>query len=34
MELVDVSAPAAKDFVVIFNKVIMASEKAKIMMKS
>ena len=33
-ELVDVSAPAAKDFVTIFNKVIVASEKAKIMMKS
>ena len=38
-ELVDVSAPAAKDFVAkdftaIFNKVIAASEKAKIMMKS
>ena len=31
---VDVSAPAAKDFTAIFNKVIAASEKAKIMMKS
>ena len=28
------SAPAAKDFAAIFNKVIVASEKAKIMMKS
>ena len=34
MELVDVSAPAAKDFVAVFNKVIAASKKAKIMMKS
>ena len=34
MELVNVSAPAAEDFVAIFNKVIAASEKAKIMMKS
>ena len=34
MEPVDVSAPAAKDFAAIFNKVIEASEKAKIMMKS
>ena len=33
-EPVDVSAPAAKDFVAIFNKVIAASEKAKITMKS
>ena len=33
-EPVDVSAPAAKDFAAIFNKVIAASEKAKIMMKS
>ena len=33
-EPVDVSAPAAKDFTAIFNKVITASEKAKIMMKS
>ena len=33
-EPVDVSAPAAKDFVAIFNKVIAALEKAKIMMKS
>ena len=33
-ELVDVSAPAAKYFVAIFNKVIAASEKAKITMKS
>ena len=33
-ELVDVSAPAAKDFMAIFNKVIAASEKAKITMKS
>ena len=33
MELVNVSAPVAKDFVTIFNKVIAASEKAKIMMK-
>ena len=33
-KLVDVSAPVAKDFVAIFNKVITASEKAKIMMKS
>ena len=31
---VDVSAPAAKDFAAIFNKVIAASEKAKITMKS
>ena len=34
MEPVDVSAPAAKDFAAIFNKVIAASEKAKITMKS
>ena len=34
MELVNVSAPVTKDFVVIFNKVIVASEKAKIAMKS
>ena len=34
MELVDGSAPAAKDFTAIFNKVIAASEKAKITMKS
>ena len=34
MELVDVSAPAAKDFAAIFNKVITASERAKITMKS
>ena len=34
MELVDVSAPVAKDFAAIFNKVIAALEKAKIMMKS
>ena len=34
MEPVDVSAPAAKDFMAIFNKVIAASEKAKITMKS
>ena len=33
-ELVNVSAPAAKDFVAIFNKVIAASEKAKITIKS
>ena len=33
-EPVDVSAPAAKNFVAIFNKVIAASEKAKITMKS
>ena len=33
-EPVDVSAPAAKDFVTIFNKVIAASERAKITMKS
>ena len=33
-ELVDVSAPVTKDFVAIFSKVIEASEKAKIMMKS
>ena len=33
-EPVDVSAPAAKDFAAIFNKVIAASEKAKITMKS
>ena len=33
-EPVDVSAPVAKDFVAIFNKVIAASEKAKITMKS
>ena len=33
-EPVDVSAPAAKEFAAIFNKVITASEKAKIMMKS
>ena len=33
-EPVDVSAPAAKDFTAIFNKVIAASEKAKITMKS
>ena len=33
-EPVDVSAPAAKDFAAIFNKVILASEKAKITMKS
>ena len=33
-EPVNVSAPAAKDFVAIFNKVIAASEKAKTMMKS
>ena len=33
-EPVDVSAPAAKDFAAIFNKVIEASEKAKITMKS
>ena len=33
-EPVNVSAPAAKDFVAIFNKVITASEKAKITMKS
>ena len=32
-ELVDVSAPAAKDFAAIFNKVIAASERAKITMK-
>ena len=32
-EPVDVSAPAAKDFAAIFNKVIAASEKAKITMK-
>ena len=32
-ELVDVSAPVAKDFMAIFNKVIAASEKAKITMK-
>ena len=31
---VDVSAPAAKDFAAIFNKVIAALEKAKITMKS
>ena len=34
MEPVDVSAPAAKDFAAVFNKVIAASEKAKITMKS
>ena len=34
MEPVNVSAPAAKDFAAIFNKVITASEKAKITMKS
>ena len=34
MEPVDVSAPAAKDFAAIFNKVIEASERAKITMKS
>ena len=34
MEPVDVSAPVAKDFVAIFNKVIAALEKAKITMKS
>ena len=34
MEPIDVSAPAAKDFMAIFNKVIMPSEKAKITMKS
>ena len=34
MEPVNVSAPAAKDFAAIFNKVIAASEKAKITMKS
>ena len=33
-EPVNVSAPAAKDFAAIFNKVIAASEKAKITMKS
>ena len=33
-EPVDVSAPMAKDFAAIFNKVIVASEKAKITMKS
>ena len=33
-EPVDVSAPAANDFAAIFNKVIEASEKAKITMKS
>ena len=33
-ELVDVSAPAAKDFEAIFNKVIAALERAKITMKS
>ena len=33
-EPVDVSAPAAKDFTAVFNKVIAASEKAKITMKS
>ena len=33
-ELFDVSAPVAKDFTAIFNKVIAASEKAKITMKS
>ena len=32
-EPIDVSAPAAKDFAAIFNKVITASEKAKITMK-
>ena len=34
MEPVDVSAPAAKDFMAIFTKVIAASERAKITMKS
>ena len=34
VEPVNVSAPAAKDFTAIFNKVIAASEKAKITMKS
>ena len=34
MEPVDVSTPVAKDFTAIFNKVIAASEKAKITMKS
>ena len=33
-KLVNVSSPVAKDFATIFNKVIAASEKAKIMMKS
>ena len=33
-ELADVSAPVAKDFMAIFSKVIAASEKAKITMKS
>ena len=33
-EPVDVSAPVAKDFVAIVSKVIEASEKAKITMKS
>ena len=33
-EPVNVSTPAAKDFATIFNKVIAASEKAKITMKS
>ena len=33
-EPVDVSAPVAKDFTAIFNKVIAVSGKAKIMMKS
>ena len=33
VELTETVAPAAKDFAVIFNKVVEASEKAKLSMK-